>query len=156
MENFTKGIEFQEHCKSLLQKLGFTHVELTRQGGDQGADILGTYENTQYPIFKGIPPRFTKEEFVVLYLLVNKLLEIHRHGTPPETWAIRHALLFDGDRVISQPWSETLFRRAEHFKQALESNDAQNLKKTFDDLIEKYTKSLEKRHAFQLRTTQKC
>jgi hypothetical protein len=48
MSNFIKGTEFAEYCKTLLQQLGLTHVELTRHGGDQGADIIGTYENTRY------------------------------------------------------------------------------------------------------------
>ena len=94
------------------------------------------------PYFKGTPPQFTKEEFVVMYLLVNKLLEIRLHGIPSDTWAIRHGLLFNGERVISQKRIETLFRKAEHFKQALESDGAQGLKQTLDDLIRKYTESL--------------
>jgi len=126
--------------KDLNQKGKYRSSYYERRWGTWGNFL----KEVGLPVVKGIPPRFTKEEFVVLYLLANKLLEIHRHGTPPETWAMRHALLFNGECVISQKWSETLFRRAEYFKQALESNDVKNLKKTFDDLIEKHTKRQEK------------
>lgn len=91
---------------------------------------------------RGTSKRFTKAEFVVLYVLANKLLEVYRRGTPPETWAIRHALLFDGRRVISQKWSENLFGKAEHLKQALESDNAQGLTRAVDELIKVSLSSL--------------
>jgi len=36
------------------------------------------------------------------------------------------------------------FKKAANLNQALESDDAKNLKKSFDDLIKDYTKSQEK------------
>lgn len=87
------------------------------------------------PIQKGTPARFTKNEFVVLYLLINKLLEIYSHGTSPKTWAIRHDLLFGGKRVISQKWCESLFKQADYFNQALGAPDAKRLKQAMDELI---------------------
>ena len=91
----------------------------------------------------GVPKRFTREEFIALYLLVNKVLEVHQHGNPPETWTIRHSLLFGGDRVISQKWRENLFRNAEEFRQTLESDNVQELQHTLDAIIRKYIKGSE-------------
>lgn len=69
------------------------------------------------------------------YLLVNKLLEILRHGIPPNTWAIRHDLCFQGKRVINQKRIENLFGKTDEFKQALASDRAHDLKQAMDDLI---------------------
>lgn len=102
------------------------------------ARVWGTWGNflreRGIPVVKGTPKRFTKAEFLALYVLVNKLLEILRR-TPPETWTTRHALLFEGRRVINQRWSENLFGNAKQLKQALESENAQILKRALDDLI---------------------
>jgi hypothetical protein len=137
--------------KALREAYEALQGELGRPPSRNDLDERGKYRSSSYcnlwgtwgsflrekgiPVIRGIPKRFTKEEFVVLYVLVNKLLEIHRHGNPPETWAVRHALLFEGNRVISQKWSENLFENAEDLKQALGSEKAQTLKRALDDLI---------------------
>jgi hypothetical protein len=145
--NIERGIDkpaLSEAYDALQKELGHppSSRELDRKGNYRSSYYVsrwGSWGNflkgKGLPTQKGLPPRFTKKEFVVLYLLVNKLLEIYRRGTPPETWAIRHDLLFGGKRVISQKWGEYLFKKAEHFKQALESNSAQILKRTLDNII---------------------
>lgn len=127
--------------------------ELGRPPSPKDLDVRGKYRCASYSrlwgtwgnflrergiqAVRGTPKRFTKEEFVILYVLVNKLLEVHRR-TPPETWAIRHALLFEGRRVISQKWSENLFGKAEHLRQALESDKGKALKRAVDDLVAEF------------------
>jgi hypothetical protein len=129
------------NCKGCLVIL---HPErrLTRQ---VSIDPLATYDGgalgrhfrrkKKFHISEDPRPEFTKEEFVVTYLLVNKLLEILRHGIPPNTWAIRHDLCFQGKRVINQKRIENLFGKADDFKQALASDRAHDLKRAMDDLI---------------------
>lgn len=132
-----KELDHPPSRKELDQKGKYRSSYYTQQWGTWKAF---TMEN-DIPYFKGTPAQFTKEELVVMYLLVNKLLEIRCNGTPPDTWAIRHNLLFNGERVISQRKIEYLFKKADHFKQALESDDTRNLKQTLDDLIRKYTEN---------------
>ena len=145
--NIERGVDKQkllEAYDALQKDLGHppSRKELDREGKyrssyyEQRWEGWGNFlKEKGLPIQKGTPPQFTKKEFVMLYLLVNKLLEIYRHGIPPETWSIRHDLLFGGKSVISQKRCESLFKKAEHFKQALESDNSQILKRSLDDLI---------------------
>lgn len=42
------GTEFEEWCKNLLEKLGWTDVETTKATGDQGVDILAMKDEVPY------------------------------------------------------------------------------------------------------------
>lgn len=42
------GTEFEEWCKELLEKLGWTEVELTKATGDQGVDITAVKDEVPY------------------------------------------------------------------------------------------------------------
>lgn len=42
------GREFEEWCKKLLEKLGWTDVETTKATGDQGVDILAVKDEVPY------------------------------------------------------------------------------------------------------------
>ncbi len=42
------GIEFERYCGKLLENLNFTNVKVTKPTGDEGADVLGEYNNIKY------------------------------------------------------------------------------------------------------------
>lgn len=44
------GREFESWCGSLLEKLQYTNIQLTPVSGDQGADIIATYDGLRYAI----------------------------------------------------------------------------------------------------------
>ena len=44
------GIEFERYCANLLRKNDFYDVEVTKDSGDQGIDIIATKDNIQYGI----------------------------------------------------------------------------------------------------------
>lgn len=44
------GKEFESWCGSLLEKLQYTNIQLTPAIGDQGADIIATYDGLRYAI----------------------------------------------------------------------------------------------------------
>lgn len=44
------GKEFESWCGSLLEKLQYTNIQLTPVSGDQGADIIATYDGLRYAI----------------------------------------------------------------------------------------------------------
>ena len=45
-----KGQDFEKYCAYLLTTYGFVDVEVTRGSGDQGVDIIGTYNNVKHAI----------------------------------------------------------------------------------------------------------
>lgn len=44
------GLEFESYCAVLLEKNGYESVEVTKASGDQGIDILATYNGVKYAI----------------------------------------------------------------------------------------------------------
>lgn len=42
------GHEFEEYCARILQSIGFSKVSVTSGSGDQGIDVLASYEETKY------------------------------------------------------------------------------------------------------------
>ncbi len=45
-----EGHEFERYCAELLEKCGFQSVEVTRESGDYGVDILAEREGVTYAI----------------------------------------------------------------------------------------------------------
>ena len=45
-----KGQDFEKYCANLLIAYGFVNVRVTRGSGDQGVDVIGTYNNLKYAI----------------------------------------------------------------------------------------------------------
>lgn len=45
-----EGNDFEKFCKTLLEKNGFSEVQITPASGDQGADLLATRDNRRYAI----------------------------------------------------------------------------------------------------------
>lgn len=44
------GLTFEYYCADLLKHNGFSHVELTKESGDQGIDILAEKDDIKYAI----------------------------------------------------------------------------------------------------------
>lgn len=44
------GTEFEYYCAEILKANGFVNVEVTKQSGDDGVDVLAVYENKTYAI----------------------------------------------------------------------------------------------------------
>lgn len=44
------GLEFEEYTASLLKRLGYTHVLVTKSSGDQGIDVLAQKDGVNYAI----------------------------------------------------------------------------------------------------------
>lgn len=135
----------------LIEAYDALQKEIGHPPSTKEVDQKGKYRSTSYmrlwgtweafarekgiPYFKGTRPDLTREEFVVAYLLVEKLLEIRGQGIAPDTWAIRQDLLFKGKPVIKRKTMEHLFKQIDHFKQAFASDSAQNLKRAIDDCL---------------------
>ena len=48
--DFMEGYEFEHYCAGLLSDHGFTDVEVTRESGDYGVDVLAQREGVTYAI----------------------------------------------------------------------------------------------------------